>query len=66
SRGILDGLYFFVKKDEKMNQRNVKVDNSPAGLKQFTSTVRGLKFQIPIAKFQTIFKFERPMTQTFW
>ena len=63
---ILDGLCFFVKKDEKMNQGNIKVDNNPVRLKQFTTTVRDLEFQIPIPKFQTISKFESPMTQTFW
>jgi hypothetical protein len=35
-------------------------------LKQFTTTMIGLKSKIPIPKLQTISKFESPMTQTFW
>jgi len=51
--------------DGNRAQGNVKVDSNPLILTQFTTTVIGLKSQIPIPKFQTISKFEIPMTQTF-
>jgi len=46
--------------DAGSSQKIVKVDDKPARLKQFTTTITDLKIQIPISKF------ENPITQTFW
>jgi len=47
-------------------QGNVKADNNPVRLKQFTIRYLDIISQIPIPEFQIISKFESPMTQTFW
>jgi len=62
-RWLMNGVNIEIAKfqlDSGYGQGNVKVDNNPLRLWQFTTTILDLKFQIPIPKF------EISMTKTFW